>query len=217
MADQLTIELDFRGQRYQSAELGLKAFAARTGKTLDVAVPVLAQTLRWYLDNVAKAMASRHGGAWPGGTGTNTLSMRSGNLISAIKKSVHVDGDTLESLRGNIGTPGIVYGRIQEFGGTIVPKNTKYLAIPLPDALDGNGLPLKASPRMWDHTFVAKSKAGNLLIFQRQGKNIVPLYVLKSKVYIPPRLGLGDTLRTGMGLFVDRAMTDMLKAIKSAP
>jgi hypothetical protein len=66
-------------------------------------------------------------------------------------------------------------------------------------ALDSKGVPLKANPRMWDSTFVATLKAGNLLIFQRQGPNIIPLYVQKASVYIPPRLGLSDAIRTGLG------------------
>ena len=54
-----------------------------------------------------------------------------------------------------------------------------------PAALDSTGQPLQSSPRDWPNTFVAQSKAGNLLIFQRRGTSIVPLYVLKTSVYHP--------------------------------
>ena len=97
---------------------------------------------------------------------------------------------------------------------TLVPK---WLQLPLPAALDSRGLPLKPGPRSWGNTFVAKSKVGNLLIFQRQGKPVTPLYVLKTSVYIPARLGMADTIKTGMGLFTDRAMSSMIKGMKNAP
>lgn len=214
MADQnLTIEFDFRGKRYKEAQAGLEAFAKRTGRLLEPAVASLSGTIRWYLTNVAAAMAKRHGNPYPSGTTAKTLATRSGKLVQSIKDSVRVEGSTIDDLQGMIGA-NVVYARIQEFGGTIVPKTSKYLAIPLPAALNANGTPIRPSARDWTNTFVARSKAGNLIIFQKRAGKAVPLYVLKSKVYIPPRLGLGDTIRTGMGLFTDRAMSDMLKAIK---
>jgi hypothetical protein len=106
------------------------------------------------------------------------------------------------------------------FERPLVPEAAKYLAIPFPAALDSRGLALKPSPRAWSSTFVAQSKAGNLLIFQRHARaseHPSTLYILKTSVYVPPRLGLGDTIRTGMGLFTDRAMSGMLKAMKNAP
>jgi hypothetical protein len=118
-------------------------------------------------------------------------------------------------VQGEIGTNGVPYGRIHETGGTIRAKNGKYLTIPLPAALNSDGTPKKRSAREWDRTFVRESKAGNLLIFQKRGSGIVPLYVLKKKVRIPARLGLGDTLKTGTSYFVDKAMQAMLREIMS--
>jgi hypothetical protein len=51
---------------------------------------------------------------------------------------------------------------------------------------------------------------------QRQGKTVTPPYVVKTSIYMPPLLGLGDTIRTGMGLFTDRAMLAMIEAMKDA-
>ena len=82
---------------------------------------MLAQTLKWYLANVANAMAKRHGGPWPGGTTSSKLSLRSGTLINSIKNSVRVDGSTIDSIRGSIGAD-VPYARVQEFGATISPK-----------------------------------------------------------------------------------------------
>ena len=81
---------------------------------------------------------------------------------------------------------------LQEYGGDIVPKAAKKLAIPLPAALTAAGV-ARGSPRSFPDTFIQKSKAGNLLIFQKKGDGIVPLFALKDRVTIPPRLGMFDT------------------------
>jgi hypothetical protein len=84
------------------------------------------------------------------------------------------------------------YARIQELGGTVVPKKGKYLAIPLPAARTAAGV-ARGGPRSFPNTFFRKSKAGNLLLFQRQGKKSVPLFVLKQWVTLPARLGFYAT------------------------
>jgi hypothetical protein len=210
------VNFSFRNQTYQSAEAGLKAFSDTLMKDWDGSAKVLSKELRSFLDQVAEALRSRHSGAWPGGTTVDTLSKRSGSLTDAIVGSVEVMGTTMADTEGHIGAPGIVYAGIQEFGGTITAKNGKYLAIPLPAALDSSGLPLQSSPRDWPNTFCAMSKAGNLLIFQRRGTNIVPLYVLKTEVTIPPRLGMRKTLEAGIPYFVMRAMDQMVAAMREA-
>lgn len=40
---------------------------------------------------------------------------------------------------------------------------------------------------------------------------------LKTSVYVRSRLGLCDTIKTGMGLFTDRAILTMIKVMKNAP
>lgn len=214
MAD-FTFEFEFRSKRFQDADQGLRAFAQAMGKGIDRAGPVLGRELRKYLDTVAEAMAQRHGGSWPGGTTDKTLSRRSGKLVQAIRDSVEVTGSKIDDVQGRIGARGIPYGRIHEFGGVITAKNAKFLTIPLPAALNADGTPKKRSARDWDKTFVATSKAGNLIIFRREGKSVVPLYVLKTSVKIPPRLGLIDTLQKTLPYFVDTAMDAMLKELRN--
>jgi hypothetical protein len=82
------------------------------------------------------------------------------------------------------------YAKIQDEGGTIRPKNKKYLAIPLPGT---KGVPANFRP----DSFVIKSKTGNLLIVQRKWKKVrggensrqtgqlIPLFVLKKEVTLP--------------------------------
>jgi hypothetical protein len=74
-------------------------------------------------------------------------------------------------------------------------------------------VPYRRSARDWDNTFVARSKKGNLIIFQRRGVQITPLYVLKTSVKIPARLGMGQTLNIGIPYFVERAMDRIVKGI----
>ena len=213
MAD-LGLGLEFRGQRFDSAADGLRYFATTLNADFEKVVPVLRKELETYLKGVSTLMARTHAGAWPGGTSATSLSQRTGAALQSIKDSVKVSGDTVEDIEGRIG--GIFYLKIHEFGGTIVPKNAKYLTVPLPAALDGSGVPLKRSARDWDRTFVMKSKNGNLLICQRgAGKSVTPLYVLVKSVKIPPRLGMRDALDRGRQFFVDRAVSQMLKVMRN--
>lgn len=211
MSEPVEIRFAFRNRRFADAERGLDALSRTLGRELDRSAPVLARELKTFLQGVAEAMARRHGTAWPGGTSDRTLSRRSGGLIASIKDSVTVKGQRLADIEGGIG--GAFYLRTHEHGATIRPKKAKYLAIPLPEALNSDGTPKVASPRQWKNTFVKQSKAGNLLIFQKRGRHIVPLYVLKREVTIRPRLGLGETLQAGLPYFVDRAMDRMAKAL----
>ncbi len=214
MANAITLEFDFRNRRFKDAEKGFRAFARAIKKDWDGSAKVLSDELREFLDGVAQALVERHSGAWPGGTTAQTLSRRTGGMVQSIIESVEVNGQTFDTIRGTIG--GNLIARVQEFGATITPKNAKFLTVPLPAALDGNGVPLKKRARDWPNTFVAKSKAGNLIIFQRRGAEIVPLYVLKTSVTIPPRLGMQTTLDVGLPYFVDKAMDSLVRAVMQA-
>lgn len=214
MAATFELGFEFRNQRFRDAERGLRVFAAELSKDWDGAAKILSAEIKTYLDSVAAALAQRHGTPWPGGTGPKSLSKRSGNLVASIEKSVKVTGSTFGELEGHISAafPGIVH----EFGATIKPKKAKFLTVPLPAALDSRGIPIRKSARDWPNTFVARSKAGNLIIFQKRGTEIVPLYVLRSSVKIPPRLGMRETLSIGIPYFVERAMDRIVKGVSLA-
>lgn len=208
MADGFVIEFEFRDQRYQDAALGLKALQRELNLDWDGQVKTLSTELKSFLGSVIDALRSRHGNAYPGGTSANSLSVRSGKFIAGLKDAVTVSGQTFETLQGSIAIP--FPGVVHEFGATIKAKG-KLLTIPLPAAMDSRGVPLKPKARDWDKTFVAKTKAGNLVIFRRDGTKVVPLYVLKDKVVIPPRLNARATLQAGLPYFVDRAMDAMVR------
>jgi len=97
---------------------------------------------------------------------TRTLSRSLHDEISMQGKDVAVD---------EIGTD-LEYGAIHEFGGTIRPKNAKYLAIPVGSYKD--------SPRKHPGLKLRKTRNGNLVLVSPSGQ---VQYVLKSSVEIPAR------------------------------
>lgn len=213
MSSELTLEFQFRNKRFKDAEAGLRAFHTYLKKSWDGSAKVLSEELRAFLDEVAQALVQRHSGAWPGGTTAQTLSKRSGKMLESIVESVEVQGQTFSTIRGTIG--GSMIAGVQEFGATIRPKSAKYLTVPLPAALNSDGTPKKKSAREWANTFVARSKAGNLIIFQKRGTQIIPLYVLKTSVTIPPRLGMRTTLDVGLPYFVEKSMDAIVRAVNA--
>lgn len=85
------------------------------------------------------------------------------------------------------------YAAIHEYGGTIRPTNAQYLTLPLPAVKMKAGV-VRGGARAFNETFVAKSKRGNLILFQRQGQEIVPLFLLtKGPIRIPARPSLAPT------------------------
>lgn len=208
-----TIEFDYQGKRWTDALAGLESFTRRMDESMDLMVPILKTGLKQYLMAAIRAAEKRHSRAWPGGTGEKRLSLRSGRLLQSLKEGVRVTGDSFAEVRGEIW--GIFYARTQEFGAYIVPVRAQYLAIPLPAALDARGVPLKPGPRDWDRTFVITSKKGNLLIVQRlpNGRGIVPLYVLKKEVIIPPRLGIRESLESHKTYFTEVLMKKFLERL----
>lgn len=209
MSEALSLSFDWRSRRFNDAAQGLAAVSQHLGIAFRDAPQIVSRELREYLETVVEALSTRHGRAYPGGTGAKTLSKRSGFMLESIKESLSVTGSTIGTIEGRLSVPN--NRKIHENGGVLRPKTAKYLTIPLPAALNANGTPKKPSARAWKNTFVIKSKAGNLLIVQRQGARIVPLYVLKTSVYIPPRLGLMETARAGTTMLADRLSNALLK------
>lgn len=200
MAD-ASIELQFGKKTYPDIQEGLNAVVAELRKSWEGSAKEAGAALKMYLEEVAQQLATRHGTAWPGGTTENSLSKRTGAGVASIIRSVNVKGSTWATLTGGIG--GVGYLGIHEYGGTISSKG-KLLTIPLPAAMNSRGV---APPfaRQWRNTFTARSKKGNLLIFQKRGSQIVPLYVLVDKVTIKPRLGMRRELEDNIPYFLDQA------------
>jgi len=92
------------------------------------------------------------------------------------------------------------YAARMNFGGTVTPKAGKFLAVPLPTLSITErrgkkprefnkvlGTTKKGKPI--NSTFFAKSRKGNLILFERskKGEIIRPLFVMKTSVTIKPR------------------------------
>lgn len=97
------------------------------------------------------------------------------------------------------GSSTVPYAGIQEFGGVVKPKKAKALTIPLPDILTPGG-DVKGDYRLRQRggkhmtaggvpTFI---RGGAIMI--EQGGQPTPIYALKSRAVIPPRLRIGKTI-----------------------
>lgn len=217
MPSAFELQLNIDGKRFKDVDAGIRALArgldpARLG--LD---RIITRELKDMLDTVADAMAQRHSTPWrpgtrlPTGVRSGKLARRSGATIRAVKKSVKVRG-TGRDITGTIGGP--FWLVVHEEGATIRAKRARYLTIPLPAALTSRGTPRRRRARDWPNTFVQRSRRGNLIIFQKRGSRIVPLYLLKKRVRIPRRLGLGATLRAAAPVALDRIGEAVVQRIR---
>lgn len=138
-----------------------------------------------------------------GGSG---LHVRTGHL----HRSITYEGPKRRGRKiiGAVGT-NIPYGPSHEFGATIRPKTAKFLTIPLPAAKTAAGAG-RGRARDFPNTFVRRSKAGNLILFQKIGKRIIPLFVLKKMVKIPKR----PWLKPGVTKSVPRIVKAISRRIK---
>lgn len=131
-----------------------------------------------------------------GPTGPTSLSVRTGALRRSFFFNTTSTGKTARlDVYGGMFAP---YARIHEEGGWITPKKAKHLAIPLQAAKTAAGVSRWTSPRNFpgELTFI-KSKLGNKLLVKFVGrgkrKRMIPMFVLKDSVFIPPRLNFGRT------------------------
>lgn len=117
------------------------------------------------------------------------LKTRSAHLRRSISGRAFVGRKIVQSIIGSglFGRRTVKYARIQEEGGTIRPRQAKYLTVPFPG--------IKGRASNYQNTFVLKSKAGNLLIVQKQEKGgFKPLFSLKSSVNIPASHFLSESI-----------------------
>jgi phage gpG-like protein len=135
------------------------------------------------------------------------LKVRSGTLRGSVAMKVIDRG---KELYVQVGT-NKSYARIHEYGGTITGR--PWLTIPLPEAKTAAGV-VRMTARSWPDTFIQKSKAGNIIIFQNQGDDIIPLFVLKRSVDIPERPYMRSSLKEKTSEILSRIKTAVGMAIK---
>jgi len=111
------------------------------------------------------------------------LQRRTSRLEGSLTYQVENDSITI-SAGGGSGAGAVDYANIHHYGGTITPKEKKWLTIPFPggpaDVATGKVM-MRASD--FPNTFISKG-----MIFQRVSKDeIRPLFILKKKVDMPAR------------------------------
>lgn len=133
-----------------------------------------------------------------GPTGANSLSVRTGALRRAVKSKVSTRPPASAALFVFVDSTA-PYAAIHETGGTVRPKRSKFLAIPVGKALTKAGVTKGAfrRPREIHNLFFTKTKKGNfVLAVARKGGGIEVLFALKRIVKIPPRLGFAKTFKS---------------------
>jgi hypothetical protein len=144
-----------------------------------------------------------------GGSGVQT---RSGHL----KDGFHVEtsGHDLDSLEVRTFSAGVPYARIQELGGTVVPRQRQWLTIPLDEAKTPGGQ-TRAPARAWTDTFFLPIAGERLLLMQRREGGAVPLFLLVKRSTLLPRLGFRltwDAMRGELAAGVNAAVGKALAA-----
>ena len=114
------------------------------------------------------------------------IKTRTGKLRRSVGHKVTRKGHKITIAVGS-GIPpkqSVIYAKVQEKGsgylpgGVIRPKTKKYLTVPIGKT--------KGRAANFPNAFIIKSKKGNLLIVERSGSGIKPLFVLRKSVKIPP-------------------------------
>lgn len=159
---------------------------------------------RIFTDQLTQAVQYARTRYLSGGTTVDRLAQRTGGMTQAFTSDVTQDG------QGATGRIGYLYrtppgASVHEgFDGrtstTIRPRTAKMLAIPIPGmAGELPGGPA-GGPRTIQNSFIARSRAGNLIIFERTASGIQPRYLLRTSVTVPAR----PALRPTMVLYVPR-------------
>jgi hypothetical protein len=206
----ITVTANFQGKSFASPLAVSKAVTNALTKNVEAGMQAIAVELKNALDKLYEDLAEKHGTAWPEGTTASSLSVRSGRGLRTIKDSIKVEQNGPE-ITGTISAGSL---SVHETGATITPRKAQYLTVPLTPALNSQGLPLRSSAREWDNTFIATSRRGNLIIFQRNtGGKITPLYLLRKSVRIPPRLGMTKMFEDMIPHFERKAIDALEKAL----
>ena len=127
------------------------------------------------------------------GSGPQSLNVRSGALRRSLDDRVETGkGGMPVGAVGFEKGPASRYARIQEFGGVIRPRRSKYLAVPLDAARFPSGVPrYPDGPRsLGDLDFIPRSSGRHLLARRGKDGSIVPLFVLLKEVRIKERAPL---------------------------
>lgn len=198
------ISVIYGGKEFDLPDDAFRTILQQLEDAPDRAARQITKDLHVFLQRVATVLSKKHGQPWsPAHDSGDFLRRRSGEGLASIMRSIKMRSNGgLSTVEGSISTGKMT---IHETGGVIAAQAGGYLTIPLPEALDARGVPLLPSSRDWPNTFIQRSRRGNLIIFQNRGqREPVPLYVLKTHVYIRPRLRMEQTILGELSFFTER-------------
>lgn len=146
---------------------------------------------------IVRRMTDYSGGKRPK---ESPLQVRTGRLartVRGVKK-----GSSLRDLRAVIlaGGGDVKYAAIQEYGRTIKPVRAKALRVPLPEILTpagnvkGDYEIVERAGRYMTAGGLETYISGRAIMVDKGGKP-TPIWALVKSVKIPPRLGMGDTIK----------------------
>jgi hypothetical protein len=136
--------------------------------------------------------------------GPNSLGARTGQLKEALKGEVKIRSKLITGRVFFRGKKANMIANVHEGKRgrkyTIIKPKGAWLKVPLPSALTPTGrLKGRFKGGKKKGQFIRRSKAGNLIIFDRTGKGkrgkLTPIFVLKKRVKIPKRLFMLKTWR----------------------
>lgn len=118
------------------------------------------------------------------------LHVRTGALLNSIGGSKKVTVNSDGSVTGQIGSVGIPYAAIHEFGGTVKAVNKQYLAIPTEENRRNDGSPIVTTDALRAMQKLGLSFIDKGVIFQKTSKEDqtpIAMFILKKSVDIPAR------------------------------
>lgn len=141
-----------------------------------------------------------------------------------------VVGSKLNNLEGQMWSTAGKQAALQEFGtkgkggllDTIKPRSATFLTIPLPGALTASGVPksglLTAGDWIVQENAFFLDDGERLLLVKDEGPagDIIPLFVLKREVDVPPRLGMRKVFNESIPGFVNTLEKDVDEALLAA-
>lgn len=157
--------------------------------------------------SVQKAVSNRVRNGTP-------LYSRTGQLRRSLRPISYGDtttGNTLNTVSAFVsaGGPAAKYAPVHEFGATITAKKAysrvpggPYLNIPLPANKTPSGVTrLSARAVFTSGGFLVRTQSGNWIVLSGAGR---PMFILRKRVTIPPRLGLRDESNKEARKLIDR-------------
>lgn len=121
---------------------------------------------------------------------TKRLKVRTGKLRQSISSGVRVSRDVPEAFV-RAATP---YAGIQELGGVVRPKRSRYLTIPLDPVLTAAGV-TRQSARQTPGLFPYRARSGKLFLARDTGDGIEMVFQLVRQVKIRPKYYLRDAMK----------------------